>query len=169
MPFIRKATLQDISRIAEILVFAKRTHYRAIFHDDAYSFGTMTVLSVAQEIMDHPDTLHQMWVYDDIFVKAVIQLDGAEIKTLYVDPFFQGEGIGTKLLSFAAEQNARWLWVLEKNEKAIHFYQTHHFQFTGERMRNAGTAEYIVKMKRQSHFRNRAEWQSLRENSLRKL
>ena len=35
---IRRATKEDVSRIAEILVFAKRMKYRSIFNDDAYSF-----------------------------------------------------------------------------------------------------------------------------------
>ena len=36
---IRKATIKDISRIAEILVFVKRMNYRSIFNDDSVSFG----------------------------------------------------------------------------------------------------------------------------------
>ena len=35
---IRKATGEDISRIAEILVFSKRKNYRSIFNNDAGSF-----------------------------------------------------------------------------------------------------------------------------------
>ena len=35
---IRKAELKDLSRIAEILVFAKRIKYRSIFNNDDYSF-----------------------------------------------------------------------------------------------------------------------------------
>ncbi len=46
---IRRATAQDLSRIAEILVFVKRIKYRPIFRNDAYSFGELQVLSVAEE------------------------------------------------------------------------------------------------------------------------
>ena len=46
---IRKATIEDISRIAEILVFVKRMNYRSIFHDDSVSFGEIQVLPVAEE------------------------------------------------------------------------------------------------------------------------
>ncbi|WP_416326285.1 hypothetical protein [[Eubacterium] hominis] len=38
---IRKAKQEDISRIAEILVFTKRLNYRSIFHNDHYSFGEL--------------------------------------------------------------------------------------------------------------------------------
>ena len=41
---IRKAELKDVSRIAEILIFTKRTQYRPIFNDDQVSFGEMQVL-----------------------------------------------------------------------------------------------------------------------------
>ena len=41
---IRKASIQDASRLAEILIFAKRVHYRRIFCNDKVSFGEMQVL-----------------------------------------------------------------------------------------------------------------------------
>ena len=46
---IRRAAVQDLSRIAEILVFVKRISFRPIFQNDAYSFGELQVLSVAEE------------------------------------------------------------------------------------------------------------------------
>ena len=46
---IRKAELKDVSRIAEILIFTKRTQYRPIFNDDQVSFGEMQVLPTARE------------------------------------------------------------------------------------------------------------------------
>lgn len=36
---IRKATIDDLSRIAEILVFVKRIKFRPIFQNEHYSFG----------------------------------------------------------------------------------------------------------------------------------
>ena len=50
---IRKAELKDVSRIAEILIFTKRTQYRPIFNDDQVSFGEMQVLPTAREYLDH--------------------------------------------------------------------------------------------------------------------
>ena len=47
---IRPAIPEDASRIAEILVFSKRTNYRSIFHNDAYSFGELQVLPLALEL-----------------------------------------------------------------------------------------------------------------------
>ena len=150
MNHIRKATIQDISRIAEILIFTKRMHYRPIFCNDQVSFGEMQVLPLAQEYMEHPERLENIRVYDDGFVKGMIHVEGNWIKELFVDFFFQGEGIGGKLVNFAIQEyNVRYLYVLEKNESAIRFYQKHGFSLTQERELEQGTPEFIVKMERQ--------------------
>ena len=72
MDTIRKATPEDASRIAEILIFAKRTNYRSIFCNDKVSFGEMQVYPLAKEYIDCPDKLQNIWVYDDEFVKEFI-------------------------------------------------------------------------------------------------
>ena len=81
---IRKAVFQDLSRIAEILVFVKRVNYRPIFKNDAYSFGELQVLSVAEKYAA-PDILNHIWVYDDGIVKGMIHIEGREIRELYVE------------------------------------------------------------------------------------
>ena len=55
MSHIRKSTLQDVSRIAEILIFTKRMNYRFIFQNDRVSFGEMQVLPLAQDYLAHPE------------------------------------------------------------------------------------------------------------------
>ena len=78
---IRKAAIQDLSRIAEILVFVKRMNYRRIFQDDAVSFGVLQVLSVAEEYAD-PEILEHIWVYDDGFVKGLIHIEATPNKII---------------------------------------------------------------------------------------
>lgn len=146
---IRQATIADASRIAEILIFTKRMNYRKIFCDDKVSFGEMQVYPLAQSYMDNPDKLKGVWVYDDEFVKGMIHINEKQITELYVDSFFENQGIGSKLVSFAIEQmNCDFLWVLEKNIDAIRFYQRHGFALTEEKQYEEGTTEYIVKMVR---------------------
>lgn len=146
---IRKATLNDVSRIAEILVFTKRMNYHPIFQNDKVSFGEIQVLPVAQEYIDHPESLEHIWVYDDEFVKGILHVEGERIQELYVDTFFQNQGIGAGLISFAVQKcGAKNLFVLEKNSDAIRFYQKHGFSLTGDRQLEPGTTEYIVKMER---------------------
>lgn len=145
---IRKATTEDLSRIAEILVFVKRMKYRSIFHNDGYSFGNLQVISVAEEYSD-PEILNKIWVHEsDDIVKGLIHVENKEIAELYVDYFFQRQGIGSELIEFAKrEYGVSFLWTLEKNQDAIAFYEAHGFKRTGERQLEKGTTEYIVKMK----------------------
>ncbi len=146
---IRYATTADASRIAEILIFTKRVNYRKIFCDDKVSFGEMQVYPLAKKYIDNSDELKGIWVYDDEFVKGMIHIDKKEILELYVDSFFENQGIGSKLLKFAVEQmNCDYLWVLEKNIKAIQFYRRNGFRMTQEKKYQEGTTEYIVKMER---------------------
>lgn len=148
MTMIRNATVSDASRIAEILIFNKRMYYRTIFNNDKVSFGEMQVYPLAKEYVENPDKLRNIWVYDDEFVKGMLRMDGTEISELYVDPFFQNQGIGSKLMEYAIKQkNGNCLWVLEKNVKAIRFYKKQGFVFTGERRFEKGTTVTVIQMK----------------------
>ena len=150
MEHIRKAAPQDASRLAEILIFAKRAAYRPIFQNDAVSFGQMQVLPLASEYLASPEKLENIWVYDDEFVKGMVHIQGAQIKELYVEYFFQHQGIGAQLLGFAVHEcGAQFLWVLEKNKAAIQFYQAQGFAFSGQRMIEAGTSEFLQRMELQ--------------------
>lgn len=141
---IRKAAIQDLSRIAEILVFVKRVNFRPIFKNDAYSFGELQVLSVAEEYAA-PDILGHIWVYDDGIVKGMIHIEGKEIRELYVDSFFQNQGVGAELIEFAKNEfSVCFLWAIEKNVDAIRFYERHGFHRTETKKFEEGTTEYLI-------------------------
>ena len=155
---IRQATEKDTSRIAEILVFSKRMNYRRIFENDAYSFGDLQVSSVAHTYLKDKNMLFNTWVYTEILtekysgetieiVKGLVEVADGEIRTLYVDSFFTGAGIGGELIEYAKmELGGTYLWTLERNVDAIRFYQKHGFKLTGERQAEPGTEEYLVKL-----------------------
>ena len=138
---IRKAEKKDLSRIAEILVFDKRMNYRLIFKNDDYSFHVLQVLDVAKEYAQ-PEILDHIFVYDDGIVKGLIHLEQTEIAEFYVDHFFQNQGIGAALMEYAKQEHR----ALEKNERAIRFYEAHGFSLSGQRRLEAGTTEYVIKM-----------------------
>ena len=145
---IRKAATGDLSRIAEILVFVKRINYRPIFKNDSYSFGELQVLRVAEKYRD-PDILENILVYDDGIVKGMIHIEGSEILELYVDHFFQNQGIGAALIEYAKDHYpVKFLWSIERNTDAIRFYEAHGFHRTEMKKLEEGTAEYLVKMER---------------------
>ncbi len=146
---IRQAVKNDASRIAEILIFTKRMNYRRIFQNDLVSFGEMQVYPLAKDYIDNPDKLKGIWVYDDGIVKGMVHIQENRIEELYVDSFFENQGIGSELMEFAIDRmGCNSLWVLEKNTKAIHFYKKHGFLFTGERRLQEGTTEFLLEMGR---------------------
>lgn len=148
---IRKANCKDASRIAEILIFVKRLNYRKIFNDDHGSFVDLQVYPLACEYANNPDSLKNLWVYEDDFVKGVLHAESGRIVELYVDHFFENEGIGSKLIDFAInELNCNYLWCLDKNAGAKRFYTRHGFHETGEKQLEPGTSEYIVRFERRN-------------------
>lgn len=144
---IRQATVRDLSRIAEILVFVKRMKFRPIFQDDQYSFNELQVLSVAEQYAA-PEVLRSIWVYDDGIVKGLIHIAGSEIVELYVDHFFQDQGIGSQLIEYAKRHfPVQFLWAIEKNTDALRFYHRHGFHITDQKKFEEGTTEYLVMLK----------------------
>lgn len=147
---IRKATSADLSRIAEILVFVKRIKFRPIFKDDDYSFNELQVIPVVRQY-GKADILDNIHVYDDGIVKGLIRIEGEEIVELYVDYFFQDQGIGSALIEFAKKNYpVKFLWAIEKNTDAIRFYSAHGFKVTNEKKFEEGTTEYLVKLERKN-------------------
>ena len=139
---IRKATADDLCRIAEIIVFNYRLYFYPIFQSDDFYFGELQVNRWADA---HKIELDRMWVYDDGVVKGFVQVNGAEIQRLFVEPVLHNRSIGSALLRFAMDDcRADRLWALEKNENAIRFYKRHGFSITGERKSEDGTDEHLV-------------------------
>lgn len=158
---IRPATPQDASRLAEILIFAKRCAYRPIFRNDQVSFNAMSVLDLALTFRDDPEAIRGFFVYDDGIVRATMKValaddagHHAQLEALYVDPFFQGQGFGGKLmdafLKMAAQRKAAsaFLWVLEKNTSARVFYTRFGFRWDGARRLEPETPEYLLRYSR---------------------
>lgn len=146
---IRKAITPDLSRVAEIYVFNNRVNYFPIFKDEGFSFGELQVVSLVDDYFKKEEIIKNIYVYDNGLIRGFIQMNGTEICKIYVDTFFQSEGIGRELIEYAIEElNADNLWALEKNTRAISFYQRHGFHLTGEKKFEEDTTEYLVKLER---------------------
>ncbi|ABE73960.1 GNAT family N-acetyltransferase [Psychrobacter cryohalolentis] len=97
-----------------------------------------------QEVITHPDVI--IWIAYDAnhkslgFIGYFTKNNSYEITTLYVLSEYHGLGIGSKLmkrslqaiLSFNINANF-YLWVLEDNASAIHFYKKFGFVYDGEK------------------------------------
>lgn len=72
----------------------------------------------------------QTWVADiDHRVVALMALRDGWIDQLYVDPAWQGQGVGTLLVDHAKQQSASGLdlWAFQSNAGARRFYERHGF------------------------------------------
>ena len=146
MSYIRKARSDDAERIAEIVVFNYRLNFYPIFRDDEFYFDQ---LRISRQRAHYTQLVDKIWVYDDSVVKGFIQIHGTEVEKLFVEPVLQGNSIGAQLLEYAiSEKNVDHLWALEKNTKAIAFYQRHGFRMTGDKKFEEDTTEYLVRMER---------------------
>ena len=144
---IRKARIDDLSRIAEIFVFNNRVNYFPIFKDESFSFGKLQVVSLVDNYFIKDEIIKNLYVFDNGLIKGFIEINGIEICKIYVDTFFQNEGVGNKLIEYAIKElHADYLWALEKNTRAILFYQRHGFHLTGEKKLEEDTTEYLVKL-----------------------
>ena len=145
---IRKATFADAARLAEIEIFCYRLNFYPIFCNDDFYFSELTVPNLVKAYEETPELLDRTCVYDDGVVKGFVRIHGAQIEKLFVEPVLQENGIGAKLLQCAVEQGCDYLWALEKNTRAIAFYQRHGFVLTEEKEPEEDTDEYLVRMMR---------------------
>ena len=146
--FIRKAEEKDFGRIAEIEIFNYRLNFYPIFKNDEFYFRELSVLSMTKEYLKDKTVLQELYVYDDGAVKGFVRIVGKEIKKLFVEPILQGNKIGEALLLFALqEKQADTLWALEKNSRALKFYERHGFYKTGNRKPEEDTDEFLIEMK----------------------
>lgn len=146
MKNIRKATMNDVSRIVEIVVFNYRLNFYPIFKDDDFYFNEIQVINL---IDSYKEFISSMWVYDDGVVKGVIQIENQELRKIYVEPAIQRKSIGSVLLNYAINEcNVKYLWALEKNTRAISFYKKHGFRVTEDKKFEEDTTEYLVRLER---------------------
>ena len=146
MNYIRKATVEDLARIAEMVIFNYRLNFYPIFRSDGFYFGELQVPNLMKQ---YESAVDDIWVYDDGVVKGFVQVEHYEIKKLFVEPVLQGNSIGSALLQHAIQRHdANTLWALEKNVRAIRFYERHGFHATEDCKPEEGTTEYLVRLER---------------------
>lgn len=149
MENIRRAEKRDAARLAEIEIFNYRLNFYPIFRCDEYYFSELSVPSSMEYYLKNEDILNSTFVYDDGVVKGFVRIDGSEVKKLFVEPALQGNAIGEKLLEYAVKvHNAEFLWALEKNVRAIRFYERNGFHITDEKKPEEDTEEFLVKLTR---------------------
>jgi ribosomal protein S18 acetylase RimI-like enzyme len=146
---IRKATIEDVQRIAEIHVMGWRFAYRGIISED-YLYKSMDVpkrvIAFTKGIEErHDDT----YVFEENqIIKAFMTMGRCrdsdkpscfELWGLYVDPFLVRNGIGTMLLVYCEQKalesgfKSLVIWVSEDNMIGRSFYSKMGYEFDGTR------------------------------------
>ena len=149
MENIRQAETRDISRLAEIEVFNYRLYFYPIFKCDKFYFDELSVIGETEKYRRDESLICSTYVYDDGVVKGFVRILDSEVVKLFAEPSLQGQAIGGKLLNYAVERHkVTFLWALEKNVRAIRFYERHGFHVTGEKKLEEDTTEYLVKLTR---------------------
>lgn len=147
---IRKAILNDSTRIAEIDVISSRYAYKSIVSEKCLYED----LSVEKRIPVYEKWISQnrfdLYVYEDPetgVIKGMMGIgicedddkkDAFELHFLYVDPAYMRMGVGYELLRFyeqmGKDKGCREyvIWVLEDNEIGKSFYEKNHYSFEGK-------------------------------------
>jgi GNAT superfamily N-acetyltransferase len=125
---IRRAEAADAGAVADVWLRSRHAAVPAVpapVHSDADVrrwFASVVVPS------------RETWLAEaDGATVAVLVLDGDEVDQLYVDPGWQGRGIGSELLRLAQERRAGGLalWTFQSNLAARRFYERHGFVAVG--------------------------------------
>ncbi|SLM18451.1 conserved hypothetical protein [uncultured spirochete] len=145
---IRKATVNDASRIAEIQIFGWRNAYRGII-DDKILFAKLNIEKKSQSLRKVLEEGTDEWyVFEEKEIVKGAMVAGKcrdadkpeafELWCLYVDPFMMRKGVGSQMLEYC-EKMARdrgykenILWCLEKNGIGTGFYEKRGYRRDGK-------------------------------------
>ena len=153
---IRKAKLEDSSRIADIQIFGWRNAYRGII-DDLILFNKLNIEKKSQSIRKVLEEGKEEWyVYEEeSIIKGMMiigksrdsdKAESFELWALYIDPLMMRQGIGSQMIKYCENEGREKgfkenvLWVLGKNKIGIGFYEKNGY-------RKDGKAQEIEKLK----------------------
>lgn len=107
---VRKAQLSDAERISEIIIYGWRNAYIDFLGEEAL-YKDMSVVKRYKTLCSTLESDHGFYVYEENgIVKGFMRLEqctehdevnAMELVAIYVEPYFKGRGIGSKLIQEA--------------------------------------------------------------------
>ena len=137
MPEIRTASGDDVDTLVELQRAAAVAAFAHVFPQDRYPFPTEEIRANWRAVVADPNLEVYLAERDGSPVGSVSVGDDF-LRTLYVLPAHQGEGIGSWLHDFALERlracgiRRAKLWTLEENHGARRFYEKRGWTLTDE-------------------------------------
>ena len=147
---VRQAQLSDAERICEIIIYGWRAAYIDFLGEEAL-YKDMSVVKRYKSLCSTLESDHGFYVYEENgIVKGFMRLEqcleqgleessrAMELVAIYVEPYFKGHGIGSKLIQEAEKiaasqsQSEVRLWVLENNHSSRKFYEKNGYAATGQ-------------------------------------
>ena len=131
---IRKATLEDAARIAEIEVTSSRFAYKDLVAEEILFHDTLVENRIPRYKEWISNNVFDLYVYEDPSTKVIKGMMGFgkcgdedkpnafELHFIYNDPNFLRTGIGTEMIKFFEKTGKEngfsefVIWVLEENE-----------------------------------------------------
>ena len=148
---IRKASINDVNGISDIVVRGWKTAYKGLIDDDFLNtVSTEEMNNKWRTYISSQNEDNRYYVYEkNDKILGIIRFGipddqkeekyNAEIHVLYIDSNCKRQGIGTKLFEFAKDyfikNNKRDLiiWCLKGNNQGINFYKKMGGRIVGER------------------------------------
>jgi len=147
---IRKATISDASRIAEINVSSWRFAYKNIVSEEVLykDFLVESRINIVKTWII--ENQYSIYVYEDDtngIIKGMMGLgkcedsdksNSFELHFIYIEPYFSRNGIGTELIKYFENEgiqngyNEFIIWVLEHNEIGKNCYIKNGYHFDGK-------------------------------------
>ncbi len=160
----RKAQVEDAIKLS---VLYKQVYIQTYgiegVSDEFANFITkqFSVERIKHTIIENPDCIIVAAYKNNLVGVAEIEFSkkcpvnniiAPELNKLYILEWFCGIGIGYKLLEFAEQivsetgEREIWLWVLESNMRAIHFYEKNGYRHIGHASFQMETNRYENKV-----------------------
>lgn len=146
---IRKATIEDAARIAEIEIVSSRFAYNDIVLEKIL-YKDYLIEDRIQRFKDWiSKEIFSIYVYEDDIngvIKGMMgfgkcgdedKTEAFELHFIYIEPAFSRKGIGRKMLDFFEKEGSKGdykefvIWVLQENEIGKSFYQKNNYNSDG--------------------------------------